>query len=60
LTPYPSVASLVRQMEDPNRGQDALSEFYNSDVLFGFAIGRRQIFGSKWRGEYSNKAKIGS
>jgi len=38
-TPYPSVASLVRRMEDPNRGQDALSEFYNSDALFGFAIG---------------------
>jgi len=26
-------------MESPNRGQDALSEFYNSDALFGFAIG---------------------
>src|SRR5882762_1625722 len=26
-------------MESPNRGQDTLSEFYNSDVLFGFAIG---------------------
>src|SRR5882762_3250617 len=39
LTPYPLVASLVRRMEDPNRGQDALSEFYNSDALFGFAIG---------------------
>src|SRR5882757_5266364 len=38
-TPYPSVASLVRRMEDPNRGQDALSEFYNSDALFRFTIG---------------------
>src|SRR5882762_4371348 len=38
-TPYPSVASLVRRMEDPNRGQDALLEFYNSDALFGFTIG---------------------
>src|SRR5882762_3328458 len=38
-TPYPSVASLVSQMESPNRGQDVLSEFYNSNVLFRFAIG---------------------
>ena len=37
--PYLSVASLVSQMESPNRGQDALSEFYNSDALFGFTIG---------------------
>src|SRR5882762_9081302 len=37
--PYPSVASLVSQMENPNRGQDTLSEFYNSDALFRFAIG---------------------
>jgi len=26
-------------MESPNRGQDVLSEFYNSNALFGFAIG---------------------
>src|SRR5882762_6414071 len=38
-TPYLSIASLVSRMENPNRGQDALSEFYNSDALFGFAIG---------------------
>ena len=38
-TPYPSVASLVNQMESPNRGQDVLLEFYNSDALFGFTIG---------------------
>ena len=37
--PYPLVADLVCRMEDPNRSRDALSEFYNSDALFGFAIG---------------------
>src|SRR5882762_10619227 len=37
--PYPSVASLVNQMESPSRGQDALLEFYNSDALFRFTIG---------------------
>ena len=37
--PYPSVTSLVSRMENPNRGQDVLLEFYNSDALFGFAIG---------------------
>ena len=26
-------------MKSPNRGQDALLEFYNSDALFGFTIG---------------------
>src|SRR5882757_7537820 len=36
---YPSVASLVNRMESPNRGQDVLSEFYNSDALFRFTIG---------------------
>jgi len=45
-------------MEDPNRGQDALSEFYNSDALFGFTIGAAADIGSEWRGEYSNRAKI--
>jgi len=45
-------------MESPNRGQDALLEFYNSDVLFGFAIGAAWIFGSEWRGGYINRVKV--
>jgi len=30
---------MTKVMTSPNRGQDTLSEFYNSNVLFGFAIG---------------------
>ena len=36
---YPSDAALVRRMEGPMHHQDVLSESYNVDVLWGFAIG---------------------
>src|SRR5882762_8039810 len=36
---YPSDVALVRRMEGPMRHQDALSEYYNVDALWGFAIG---------------------
>lgn len=36
--PYPSLESLVLRMERESGGRDELSEFYNSDAIFGFAI----------------------
>src|SRR5882762_10711802 len=36
---YPSDAALVRCMEGPMCHQDTLSEYYNVDALWGFAIG---------------------
>src|SRR5882762_11454158 len=36
---YPSDAALVHCMEGPMRHQDALSEYYNMDMLWGFTIG---------------------
>jgi len=36
---YLSDAALVHRMEGPMRHQDALSEYYNMDVLWGFVIG---------------------
>ena len=36
---YPSDAALVCRMEGPMCHQDVLSEYYNMDALWGFAIG---------------------
>src|SRR5882762_8512864 len=36
---YPSDAALVCCMEGPLHHQDALSEYYNVDALWGFVIG---------------------
>ena len=36
---YPSDVALVGHMDGSIRHQDALSEYYNVDALWGFAIG---------------------
>ena len=53
---YPSDAALVHRMEGPMCHQDALSEYYNVDALWGFVIGAvhdiRERVGRRQPGEF--------